>query len=339
MKKNDFDAALIQNFRLLTRNIYEYLRKAESDAFSELLDRENFSFLEGVTFSRNCPICGTRFESAAEKYFSRGMHIITCHYCNFTYSREIIKEHLDRERYALSNSSTAHIILKQNLIYQDLDKKKSEYIIDKLSEYVPQTYPIKMLDIGCALGGLLSVAHQSDWEAEGIEANPEMVKLCHERNLNVINGFYPEVIQSCKNKYNAIVLLDVLEHVEKPIEFSLSLKQFLMDNAVVAVQVPNFQSLAIRLEGKNNNNFCHGHWSYFTPKTLNMVLEKAGFENLFLETYISEFDKIQQFPQDEICRVAQEITGKSVIESDITIDWLHGNLLGYKVFGIYRLKK
>ncbi len=134
-------------------------------------------------------------------------------------------------------------------------------------------------------------------------------------------------------------MLDVLEHIVNPIEFLNYVKEYLAPNGIILIQVPNLDSLYIQLDGEKNSNFCIGHWSYFTPRTLDIILEKAGFENLFLETYISEFDKIQQFPQDEICRVAQEITGKSVIESDITIDWLHRNLLGYKIFGIYRLKK
>lgn len=337
--KSDFDAALIPDFRVLTKNTYNSLRKAESDSFSELLDDEG-NFLDRISILRNCPFCGSHYKNSVENYFTRGMHIVTCNDCQFTYSREVIKQSYEEQRYLLSVASEAHIALKNNAVYQALESKKTKYVIDVLSKYITlNKVAIRMLDVGSALGSLLLAAHERGWFAEGVEANPSMVRICQEKQLCVKQGFFPDVLMNDTNQYDVITLLDVLEHVENPINFIVSLKSFLSNQNIVAIQVPNFQSLAIRLEGENNNNLVHGHWSYFTPQTLNNVMEKAGFENLFLETYISEFDKIQQFHETKIQSVIKELTGKSLNNLDeLTIDWLHENLLGYKIFGVYRLK-
>jgi len=337
--KDQFDAALMPDFRRLVKEIYAEMLPVQKDIAEKLkLEISN----DNVWKKRDCPICGEppRWEPLNHNY-SYGMRITRCRVCDFTYSADVLSQEYDNQLYeSTERFYEIYLRLKNQLIYQRLEQTKAKYLVQTANQFTPKG---KMLDIGSGAGSVVLAAQNDGWEAAGIEPNPLFFKESQKKGLNIYQGFFPILAtsnqQPAHNSFSFISMLDVLEHMINPIEFLSSVKEHLTSDGIILIQVPNLNSLYIQLDGEKNTNFCIGHWSYFTPRTLNMTLEKAGFENIFLETYISEFDKVQQFPQDKICRVAQEITGKSVIESDITIDWLHGNLLGYKIFGIYRLKK
>ena len=101
------------------------------------------------------------------------------------------------------------------------------------------------------------------------------------------------------------------------------------------MQVPNFNSLLIRIEGVRNNNICHGHWSYFTSETLIKAANKVGLEVLSSETLISELYCIRAYPAKQVIDAARFLTGKDVELAEIDHRWVHEHLLGYKIFGVF----
>jgi len=336
--KNDFDAALMQNIRQDTVSVYNEMFPIQNKIArkAEKILRNN-----KLLNSRDCPICEKKTEEHPldSKYF-HGINLILCKRCYFLYAATVLTGDYNKNLYKSDdeNFHKIYLSLKNTPNYTEIEKKKSKYIIQILNKFISLRGTI--LDIGSGAGSIISAAEDDGWIATGIEANPLFYNHAKSKGLDVIPGFFPEVFQNKSgNIYHVISILDVLEHQERPIEFLLSIKKYLSNEGLLVIQVPNFNSLYIRLDGPKNNNFCIGHWSYFTPQTLNNVMEKAGFENLFLETYISEFDKIQQFHETKIQNVIKELTGKSLNNlNELTIDWLHENLLGYKIFGVYRLK-
>lgn len=278
-------------------------------------------------------------QSTLSNQYLYGINIIHCKICNFTYSENVLHSQYDKQLYAETDKFYhIYLRLKKQPVYQQLEQTKANYIIQTAYQLLKQRGNI--LDIGSAVGSVVSAAQQQGWNATGIEINPLFLQESQAKNLNIIEGFFPDAMPiDSISSYQAISMLDVLEHIVNPIEFIGTVKKYLASKGIILIQVPNLNSLYIQLDGSNNSNFCIGHWSYFTPQTLNMTLEKAGFENLFLETYISEFDKIQQFPEAEIKSMIHQLTGKEPGNiKELTIDWLHENLLGYKIFGIYRLQ-
>lgn len=332
MNKNSFDVALIPGMREALKLSYVGFRKAHLSSDSAELDKAG-AFLPGVAFTRACPICGT--DEAKLLFFTRGMHVVTCVCCNLTYSQEVLTKAADRSRYEHSHFMAQYREIKNNEIYAKLEASKADYIM-----YVAEKFAVNkanMLDIGSSNGQIMSSAARQGWSVHGIEVNAELVTESIKRGLNAMHGYFPDDMPESWCNFDLITLLDVLEHAEQPLTFLKHVSNHIKTGGLAVVQVPNFNSLIIRLEGAENSNFCHGHWSYFEPDTLDSTMEKAGFEKLFSETMISELDRVLQFDPERIKEVIQDMTGTypDKIEQ-LTTDYLHKNFLGYKLFSIYR---
>ncbi|MEK7990293.1 MAG: class I SAM-dependent methyltransferase [Thiotrichaceae bacterium] len=335
--KNNFDAALIPHFREIVKNIYSKMSPVQQEFAETLKDKLSNP---DVWQTRTCPVCGSSENTPLfEGTYNYGVQVVQCKACGFSYSLKVLTESHDKWTYETNESFyKIYLQLKKEPVYKKLEQTKAQYIIQAANQFVSQKGDF--LDVGSAVGSVISAAQADGWDATGVEVNPLFLKESRSKGLNVIPGFFPDALsEQYHTQFQAISMLDVLEHMVDPVTFLESVKPFIASDGIILIQVPNLNSLYIQLDGKQNTNYCIGHWSYFTSETLNMTLEKAGFESLFLETYISEFDKIQQFSEADIRHKVQQLTGKGVQHIDeLTIDWLHDNLLGYKIFGAYKLK-
>lgn len=332
MDKNSFDVALIPGMREALQQSYVGFRKAHLSSDSTELDKTG-AFLPGVAFTRACPICAS--DEAKPLFFTRGMHVVTCTSCNLTYSQEVLTKVADRSRYEHSHFMAQYREIKNTEIYSQLEAKKADYIMAVAGKFVVKK--TNMLDIGSSNGQIMLSAVRQGWAVHGIEVNAELVAESIKKGLNAIHGYFPDDMPDSWCNFDLVTMLDVLEHAEQPLAFLKDVSNYLKRGGLAVVQVPNFDSLIIRLEGAENSNFCHGHWSYFKPDTLDSTMERAGFEKLFSETIISELDRVLQFDPEQIKAAIQDIAGTRPDSiKQLTADYLHQNFLGYKLFSIYR---
>lgn len=332
MNKDLFDVALIPGMRESLQKPYVEFRKAHISSDSAELD-ETGAFLPNVALTRVCPICAT--QEAKLLFFTRGMHIVTCPSCQLTYSQEVLTKEADRSMYEHSNFMDQYREIKCNELYAQLERRKADYIMTVVRGLAARKS--SMLDIGSSNGQIMSSAIRQGWAAHGIEVNAELVEESLKNGSNAVHGYFPDDMPCDWRSFDLITMLDVLEHVEKPLEFLEYVSGYISVGGLVVVQVPNFNSLIVRLEGAKNSNFCHGHWSYFTSDTLDKVMIRAGFENLYSETIISELDRILEYDFDQVNTMIQHITGLCASGiKQLTADFLHQNFLGYKLFSVYR---
>ena len=333
LSKDSFDAALLPGVRERLAEAYRALRQSEQDVFQSVLDDDGV-FHEGVAYVRNCPLCATPSHDVSLVYYVHGMHIVQCVQCDLVYSREVINRDADNSRYRQSSAMDAHMALHTNSAYAELELAKARYIVTCLREACDGNN-ISLLDIGCSTGAILQAAREVSWRPLGIELNCTAVQIARAHGLDALEGCFPQDLPVERAPFDAISMLDVLEHTEDPVGLLASVSENLLPGGVLGVQVPNFNSLLIRIEGVRNNNICHGHWSYFTPETLSKVAIKVGLEVLSVETIVSEIDRIRAYPAKQVVEAAQLLTGRDVEFSEIDHRWVHEHLLGYKIFGVF----
>jgi 2-polyprenyl-3-methyl-5-hydroxy-6-metoxy-1,4-benzoquinol methylase len=98
----------------------------------------------------------------------------------------------------------------------------------------------KVLEIGCAHGGFVAMLRQAGFDATGLELSPSIVRLATETfDVPVLTG--PIEDQSIPlNSLDAIVMMDVLEHLPDPLETLGHCLKLLKPDGILLAQTPAY---------------------------------------------------------------------------------------------------
>ena len=139
----------------------------------------------------------------------------------------------------------------------------------------------RLLDIGCATGGLLQVAKEQGWTTMGLEPSRWASEEARKKGLHVISGSVESV--KIPNRFNAVTCIDVIEHVVSPSKLLAMTTKFITSGGVFCVVTPNKNSLLSRILGEKWWHIRPDHIYYFTFQTLKLLLMKHGFR--VIKTY------------------------------------------------------
>lgn len=145
--------------------------------------------------------------------------------------------------------------------------------------YLKKLGPGKILDIGC--GDVVRWSYP--FIPYGIEISKQMQKtadrLMREQGGECFQGAGAERIFTLQeDHFDSVMMHSYLEHEVKYRELLAGCFRCLKPGGHAFVRVPNFSSLNRRLSGKNWPGFRYpDHVNYFTPKTLQVAANEAGF--------------------------------------------------------------
>ena len=141
--------------------------------------------------------------------------------------------------------------------------------------YVPGR---RLLEIGANIGLFLAVAAEQGWDASGIEPSAWAVEQGRERfGVDLRQGAI-ETLDVEPGSVDALVMLDVLEHLADPAEALRHIRPMMAEQGVLALATVNVEGLHGRLRGGDWPWFIRSHLHYFRPATLTKMLSDAGFE-------------------------------------------------------------
>lgn len=138
------------------------------------------------------------------------------------------------------------------------------------------------LDVGCGHGEFIMAVQRSCSgiiSVKGMEPNVKKQESAHKRGLNV-NYFN---IESHKNKYDIISMLDVYSHLPDPVKFINSLKPLLNSGGEILIETGDSAHFSVNEQVRP---FClPDHLSFASEEIIINILNRLDFEILYIKKY------------------------------------------------------
>lgn len=176
----------------------------------------------------------------------------------------------------------------------ETDKKKNSYnpnlyqwkfdIIDKYSSHEKSN--TRLLDIGCGDGKFVHDAIQRGYNAMGIDLSPDRVSKGKEMyNLSDSQIACENVDDFSENqKFDIIVMWDVIEHVESPSLLLNSIKKLCHSKTKIFALTMSVDSITYKLFKKDWNYVNPTqHLHYFSHSTMKKLFQKSDFKFIGVE--------------------------------------------------------
>ncbi len=252
----------------------------------------------------NCALCGS---AAKIPVFttSGGHHLSRCGECGFQfYSPRPMSDRIEAYYHGQE-------------FYEKVNITAVEIVMDILA-YL-NLAPGRLLDVGCGVGALVSLANKKGWDAVGIDPSPKAVELAKQVLDLEIQQTYLHDAGFAPESFDVVVLLAVLEHAFDPVSIMKHVCTFLKPGGHVIFSTPNLDNVTYHLmHAKPEYDwFIKEHINHFTIGTHRTLLEKTGFaEPKFHMCGHFAIEKAGQgtrlLPTETFPRAARKLFGESL---------------------------
>lgn len=172
---------------------------------------------------------------------------------------------------------------------KEMAKKSYLKYLSQIKKYLPG--PAKIFEIGCATGFFMKLAKESGMSVSGIDISKYAVQKAVEKGLDA-ECMSADDLDEARHRegFDAVVMLDVVEHVKKPQEMFGRVNRMLKKGGLVVFLTPDSGSLWARLWGNKWHAFVPPqHLHYFSKKNIKPILEKNKLQVLCVKHYGKSF--------------------------------------------------
>lgn len=225
-----------------------------------------------------CSMCGSQDNAMVN--CSNDLHYVRCGQCGFEKQilvDELLSESFDKaqkkyyEEDDLSFLPTVHFI----------NKRRASKRIKVLKKYLPTG---KLLEIGPGCGEFLVEARSSGYDVEAIEASSRFVNyLNNELNMQLYSGTIEDFDQGDK-LYEGIYSSHVIEHVADPLRHLEIARRLLREDGYLFMATPNAECWEHNVANDAWSMYTTAHLQVFSPASIALCLEKAGWEIVDIKT-------------------------------------------------------
>ncbi|MFO8184328.1 MAG: class I SAM-dependent methyltransferase [Candidatus Aegiribacteria sp.] len=234
----------------------------------------------------DCILCGS--SSSRLLSVQDGWPVVKCAECGLVYLRERPSEQAVRQVYGRAYYEDGDVgyrgymetFEKYHHVFMKIFRRRHR----DLEKHAKGR---RLLEVGCAYGFLLDYLRDRGWDVTGVEISPLSSSYARDRlGLDVRTGSV-ETADLKEGSFDAVLLLDVLEHLHRPYDTLDRIARLLAPEGVLVVQCPwelyhweeVMEALLRGMEpGTIEPDSVPAHLYFFQPKTLEGVLRKGGYE-------------------------------------------------------------
>lgn len=167
--------------------------------------------------------------------------------------------------YNFGNAKTSQLGLKEKTNKYSIDKNHIDLNAQNDSHSIiareilkNKNIKLNVLDVGCGSGTIGKFLEVENIILDGVEIDKEAIEEAKKNHYHKLyNTDINEISKSIKQKYDYIILADILEHLVKPYKILEELALLLKENGSILISIPNIEHMDIianLIDGKFNYN-------------------------------------------------------------------------------------
>ncbi len=177
----------------------------------------------------------------------------------------------------------------------DLPERCTHWLGRLLSLRLP---PARVLDVGCAHGGYVSLLNWAGYEAEGTEMSPEIASFASETFGIRVHSGPVETLPLAPGSFDVVVLNDVIEHLPDPLATLSHCATLLAPEGFFVIQTPEYKehlsygdlqaSGDLFLKHMDHNN--DEHLYLYSRRSAGLLFSRLGFPCLDFSSPVYSYD-------------------------------------------------
>jgi SAM-dependent methyltransferase len=222
----------------------------------------------------NCIICGSRYNP------SKLAGLVECEICSFITTNINIS---DEELKVLYSEDYFHgkeygdYIADKSIIQKNFSKR-----LNVLLKHIESPERKSLFEVGCAYGFFLELAQSKFMEVSGTDISEDAILKAKENlKLDVMTTDFLQI--DFEKKHDVFCMWDTIEHLKDPHLFLQKISDNINPGGIVAITTGDIGSINARIRGDNWRQIHPPtHLHYFSQKTLEALLDKHGFDVMYV---------------------------------------------------------
>lgn len=230
----------------------------------------------------NCPLCKSNISKILTQQLRRGNGVVrlcaSCDHGYLTHDQSVdAKEYygeLYRQEYS-HNAAVASTDAKEIFeVYKNYQQARLDHILPLLNS------DTRLLEVGASAGQFLTHVIDKVSEVRAVELDKDCCAFLRKHFDIDVEAEFLENSRFASETFDVVCAFQVIEHVEKPVDFLKTIRRSTKKGGVIFIEVPNLRDplLSVWDISEYQKFFYHSaHLHYFTEKSLGSAALAAGF--------------------------------------------------------------